>query len=170
MLPPPRIQTSAGELRTLEPGDWRLEQALSRDPEVVRWTLHPPELDDDAAKAYVERGRANAEAGRSRRYVIALNDEAVGLAGIFAPADSDPEVFYALLPAGRGLGAATVAAQALADWALAAGAKRVLLLTIVGNSASEGVARRAGFAEIGTEVRPQRGVPTQLKVWAKPAQ
>jgi RimJ/RimL family protein N-acetyltransferase len=163
--PPPALPSAVGELRALAADDWRLDQALSRDPDVVRWTLHPADLGEEAARARVGRSRANAAAGRGRRYAIVLDGQAVGLAGIAAADDGDPEVFYALLPAGRRQGAATAAARALADWALNAGARRVLLLTIPGNTASEAVARRAGFAETGTEVRPHRGVPTEMTVW-----
>jgi RimJ/RimL family protein N-acetyltransferase len=163
--PPPELPTAVGELRALAVDDWRLDQALSRDPDVVRWTLHPGDLGEQAARARVERSRSNTAAGRGRRYAIVLAGQAVGLAGIAAADGGDPEVFYALLPAGRGQGAATAAARALTDWALNAGARRVVLLTILGNSASEAVARRAGFAETGTEVRPRRGVPTAMTVW-----
>jgi RimJ/RimL family protein N-acetyltransferase len=128
---------------------------------VVRWTSHPAGLDEAAARARVERSRGNAVV---RRYAIVLNGQGVGLAGIAVR--DDPEIFYALLPAGRGRGAATAAARALADWALEAGARRVMLLTIPGNAASEAVARRAGFAEAGTETRPYRDVPTEMTAWA----
>jgi RimJ/RimL family protein N-acetyltransferase len=160
LVPPPSLHTEAGELRGLTAADWRLDQALSEDPDVVRWTLHPAGLDEAAARARVERSRANAVV---RRYAIVLSGQIVGLAGIAVSAD--PEIFYALLPTGRGRGAATAAARALADWALEAGARRVVLLTIPGNAASEAVARRAGFAEAGTEVRPHRDIPTEMTVW-----
>jgi RimJ/RimL family protein N-acetyltransferase len=161
LVPPPLLHPEVGELRSLTAADWRLDQALSEDPDVVRWTLHPAGLDEAAARARVERSRANAVV---RRYAIVLSGQTVGLAGIAV--SDDPEIFYALLPAGRGRGAATAATRALAEWALEAGARRVVLLTIPGNKASEAVARRAGFAEAGTEIRPHSGMPTEMTVWA----
>jgi RimJ/RimL family protein N-acetyltransferase len=126
----------------------------------VRWTTHPIGLDEATARAKVERGRVSTVV---RRYSIVLNGQIVGLAGIAI--SDDPEIFYALLPAARGRGAATAAARALTDWALEAGARRVVLLTIPGNAASEAVARRAGFTQSGTEIRPHREVPTEMTVW-----
>jgi RimJ/RimL family protein N-acetyltransferase len=160
LVPPLLLATAAGELRSLTAADWRLYQTLSEDPDVVRWTTHPAALDEATARAKVERGRANAVV---RRYSIVLDGQIAGLAGIAVT--DDPEIFYAVLPAARGRGAATAAARALTDWALEAGARRVVLLTIPGNTASEAVARRAGFAEAGTEIRPHRDVPTEMTVW-----
>ena len=73
-----------------------------------------------------------------------------------------PEVFYSLLPAGRGRGLATRAATALAAWALGAGYPQVALLTLPGNAASEAVARRAGFVESGEEAGEDGRV---VRVW-----
>lgn len=36
-------------LRAIEGGDWRVEQDLSRDPDVVRWTLYPPSMTEAQA-------------------------------------------------------------------------------------------------------------------------
>ncbi|WP_407652812.1 GNAT family N-acetyltransferase [Amycolatopsis cynarae] len=44
-----------------------------------------------------------------------------------------------------------MATRVLGDWALDRGAPRVQLLTIPGNTASEAVARRAGFRIAGRE-------------------
>ncbi|WP_425458406.1 GNAT family N-acetyltransferase [Amycolatopsis rhizosphaerae] len=73
------------------------------------------------------------------------------------------------MPSGRGCGAATIATLVLSDWAFDHGAPRVQLLTIPGNTASEAVARRAGFRIAGREVRPRRGGRIEMLRWAKEA-
>jgi hypothetical protein len=108
---PVEISADPWRLRLLSEADWTLGWALSRDPEVLRWTLYPP------------------------------------------------EAFYALLPQGRHRGAATAAALALSEWEFSVGVKRVLLLTITGNTASEAVATRAGFVPDGEEFRDHQGSP-----------
>lgn len=166
-LPPAELRADPYELVAIGRGDWRLEQALSRLPDVVRWTHYPPDLSDDEAQARAGQIEEAGIAGRLRRYRIMLGGDALGAAGISVAEEVD--VFYALLPAGRGRGAATVSTKALADWALAHGAPRVRLLTIVGNTASEAVARRCGFAVEGREVRQQRGKDVEILRWHKNA-
>ncbi len=78
-----------------------------------------------------------------------------------------PEVFYALLPQGRGRGAATVAAVALSDWALSLGLAPVLLFTMIGNTTSEAVAARAGFTFAGQDVLDHRGQPAAMRRWTR---
>ncbi|GMA22959.1 hypothetical protein GCM10025864_07180 [Luteimicrobium album] len=146
-----------GRLRALVAEDWRLEQELSRTPDVPRWTYYPPDLSDDDARRRVDRSLERARDGLAYRYaVVGPGDQVVGSVGTTTP-DGVPEVFYALLPAGRGLGLATRAVAALGDWALAAGHDEVWLSTLDGNAASEAVARRAGFVARDTVTTAARG-------------
>jgi RimJ/RimL family protein N-acetyltransferase len=167
---PPTLAADGWQLRALTDEDWRLEWTMSRDPEVVRWTLYPPDMTEESARERVRRTRQRADEQVATRYaVLDHNGTAVGTAGI-ACNDTDPheaEVFYALLPHGRHHGAATAAARTLSDWALTNGIKRVLLSTIPGNSASEAVARRAGFALDGEETREQRGESILMRRWSR---
>ncbi len=165
--PPDRIDTSVGRLRALTVDDWPVEQALSRDPDVFRWTLYPAELDDEGARSRAERGVLRAQVGDAQRYVVLADETPIGTAGIFVAEDGTPEIFYALLPDGRGRGAATAAAVALSDWAFSVGARTARLWTIVGNSASEAVAARAGFVQAGDEIHLQRGEPKRMKRWIR---
>jgi RimJ/RimL family protein N-acetyltransferase len=143
-------------LRTLADEDSRLEWAMSRDPEVVGWTLYPPDLTEQSARERIRTVRECLDERLAGRYVVLDSDDiAVGTAGI-AGNETDPleaEVFYALLPHGRHRGAASTAARALSDWALGNNAGRVSLITIAGNGASEAVARRACFALDGEKTR-----------------
>ncbi len=169
---PAEIAVDSWRLRLLSDADWKLAWSMSRDPEVVRWTLYPPEMTEDAAH---RRGRRITESANQRlsgHYAVLDADHAaIGTAGI-ASSDGDPaaaEVFYALLAQGRHRGAATAAALALTEWAFSVGVERVLLLTITGNIASEGVATRAGFIPYGEEIRGHQGSPTQMRRWARSA-
>lgn len=164
-LPPTELLAEPYVLRAIVSDDWPLEQALSRVPDVVRWTVYPPDLSDDDAQDRIARIEQAGRDGRLRRYRITAGPEVLGTAGISIT--GDPEVFYALLPSGRGRGAATIAARALSDWALDHGAPRVQLLTIPGNTASEAVARRAGFTIEGREIRSQRGTDIEMLRWIK---
>jgi RimJ/RimL family protein N-acetyltransferase len=54
-------------------------------------------------------------------------------------------------PPHRGEGYATEATLALAGWASASGAERVVLRAAVGDAAAQGAARRAGFRADGVQ-------------------
>jgi RimJ/RimL family protein N-acetyltransferase len=75
------------------------------------------------------------------------------------------EVFYALLPAGRGYGSATRAAALLARWATHAGATQVVLVTFAENTASQRTAQRADFEQVGRERRQVKDTTTDLLLW-----
>lgn len=168
--PPAEIAADPWRLRLLSDADWKLAWAMSRDPDVVRWTLYPPEITEDAAQRRGRRITESAEQRLSGHYaVLATDDAAIGTAGI-ASSEGDPaaaEVFYALLPQGRHRGAATAAALALSEWAFSVGVERVLLLTITGNTSSEAVATRAKFVPDGEEIRDHQGSPTRMQRWAR---
>ncbi|KAD3633160.1 GNAT family N-acetyltransferase [Arthrobacter yangruifuii] len=156
-------------LRILTAADWRLEQALSRDDDVIRWTLFPPDLSDDRALHRVERAAEARTESLLARYSLRQGEDVLGTAGISSTAYGTPELMYALLPFGRGRGAATAAARGLSDWALGSGFPEVGLRTIYGNSLSEAVARRAGFHPRRTERQRQRGALVKMLYWTRTA-
>lgn len=168
-VPPPTLFARAFLLRALTGMDWPLDQALSWDAEVIRWTLYQPKMSGPQSRARVAGSLRGADEGRLYRYVVLDGEEVLGTAGIAARQPDAPEVFYALLPEGRGRGAATAAAQLLSDWALAAGSQAVALVTVCGNTGSEAVARRAGFEPGAVGRRDQRGVPMDMTSWIKHA-
>lgn len=165
--PPEELQAGAWRLIALTGDDWPLEHAMSRERDVVVWTLYQPDMSEAEARARIRRSAEAAAAGEGCRYRIVGEVGSVGTAGIAAGSSGAPEVFYALLSWGRHRGAATAAARALSDWALSNGARRVVLLTIVGNRASEAVATRAGFAREGVEYREHHGAPAEMIRWAR---
>ncbi|QXG75747.1 GNAT family N-acetyltransferase [Modestobacter sp. L9-4] len=163
---PTELTDGRADLRLMTPGDWPVEVALSAVPDVVRWTRYPPDLDETGARARIETRTRGAAAGTGGRYVVRDPTGLVaGTAGIAMNGQRDPEVFYALLPAGRGRGLATAATRQLTRWALDVGHDRVVLKTILGNTASEAVARRSGFTPAGVETATVRDAEVQLRRW-----
>ncbi len=164
---PDLLQAGRFALRILTADDWRLEQALSMDEDVIRWTLFPPRLTDELARQRMFRlAEARAQA-LAARYALCEGADLLGTAGISCTVDGTPELMYALLPDGRGRGAATAATRGLSDWALANGCPKVSLRTIAGNILSEAVAERSGFRAKRNERQRQRGILVKMRYWIR---
>ncbi len=165
---PPEHLAGEVTLRAIGPDDWRLEQQLSHDPDVVAWTHYPSDMDETQARQRIDRTRQHALLGAMQRYVV-LDQAAqpLGTCGITKLDTEAPEVFYVLLPGARGHGAATHAVVALTEWVLAQGYRQVVIETIVGNSASERVAQRAGFGPAGRREAEQRGDRVVVRRWVR---
>ena len=163
----PRTLSAGGaDLRLITPDDWPVEVALSAQPDVVRWTRYPPGLDEEGARARIDTRVRGAVTGTGGRYVVRDDTgRAVGTAGIAMNGQCAPEVFYSLLPAGRGRGLATAATRRLTEWALAVGHDHVVLKTILGNTASEAVAGRSGYHPVAIETATVQDVEVQLRCW-----
>ena len=150
---PDTLDLPVGRLRALAPADWRLDHALSRVPDVPRWTYYPAEVSEREARARVARSIELRRDGRGGRFVVEVDGRPVGTVG-FALRVDGPYVYYAFLPEGRGQGVATAAVAALTGWAFAHRATEVHALTMVGNDASERVLERAAFVRVGLDVEP----------------
>ena len=81
--------------------------------------------------------------------VVEADGELVGSAGLILLDPERVEVGYWIAPWARRQGYATEATVALVGWAFEHGAEEVLLRAAVGNTASQQVARRAGFRADG---------------------
>jgi RimJ/RimL family protein N-acetyltransferase len=136
---------------------YRLEDAAAvhracQDPDILRWiSALPLPYTDDAAREWagVTAPRDRAE-GRALPTVVEVGGEFMGACGIhFVPGRLGPEIGYWTAPWARGRGYAAEAACGLADWGLRLGAPRVHLYADVRNTASQAVARRAGFTQEG---------------------
>ncbi len=150
------IATFRGEparLRPVEEDDWRLDQELSRVPDVTRWTYYPADASEEVARRRVARNLELRAAGRGGRYIVVTDDGPVGTIGIGSRV-AGPFLYYALLPSARGRGLATAAVTGLADWLIAHGEPSVAASTMVGNTASERVLARAGFVPGELDVGP----------------
>ncbi|MDM7989001.1 GNAT family N-acetyltransferase [Arthrobacter sp. zg-Y877] len=166
---PDTLQVGRFALHIVTSQDWPLEQSLSMDDDVIRWTLFPPHLSDELARYRMTRAEEARGESLLARYTVWDSGDVLGTAGISATVDGAPELFYALLPSGRGRGAATAATRGLSDWALANGFPRVALRTIYGNTLSEAVARRARFRPVRTEQQRQRGSMVKMLYWTRSA-
>jgi RimJ/RimL family protein N-acetyltransferase len=150
------VVTPAGEtarLRAVEEDDWRLDQELSRVPDVTRWTYYPPDVSEEEARRRVARSFVIRADGRGGRFVVVTGGTAVGTIGVGSRL-SGPFLYYALLPSARGRGLATAAVAALSGWLLEHGEEAVGASTMVGNVASERVLARAGFVPGDLAVEP----------------
>ncbi|GEL97375.1 GNAT family N-acetyltransferase [Cellulomonas terrae] len=136
-------------LRAMREDDWRLEQTLSRVPDVPPWTYYPADLTSEDARDRVARSLALRSQRRGARFVVEREGAAVGMVGLELRTDV-PSVYYAFLPAGRRLGLATEAVRAVARWVLDHGAHEVRASTRLENVASERVLERAAFRRDGT--------------------
>ena len=157
----PLDRTAGAVLRLLGEEDWALEQKLSEVPDIPRWTLYPPRMSETQARRRSQLNRERAVVGSAARYVVEVDEKPLGTAGIAFP-ERGPEVFYALLPVGRGAGLATEAVRALTQWAVESGHPVVRLHTMEGNHASENVAKRAGYTRAGQDTDDDGTVVT---VW-----
>jgi len=163
-------------MRLLTTLDTDLLVSGSRDPEVVRWTFMPPRLDTAGAAQMLDRWQSLIRDGRARQYVVAAASEPstpVGLASLILQDTEDPscvDVAYWLLPAGRGRGLMTHAVRLLLGWAFdVAGCTCAALHTKEGNTASEAVARRSGFSEVGRRTWNHDGRRIHLRRWTRAA-
>ena len=165
---PAELADDRASLRLITVDDWPVEVALSSLPDVVRWTRYPPGLDENAARARIEARTRGAAAGVGGRYVLRdPTGNVVGTAGIAMNKQHAPEVFYALLPAGRGRGLATAATVQLTEWALGIGHDVVVLKTMLGNTVSEAVACRSGFAAVTVETVAEGDTTVRLRRWER---
>lgn len=147
--------------------DWQLEYTLSRVPDVPQWTYYPVDMDEAAARQRVERAIQRHEQRIAARYAVVYDGATLGAAGMGLAGMPEPEVFYVLLPEGRGRGLATWSTRLLSNWLFDQGCHRVALETIAGNVSSERVAGRAGFVHESTHRGDQHGVPVELKRWLR---
>jgi RimJ/RimL family protein N-acetyltransferase len=168
---PPTLAAEGVFLRRLSRGHVGLLVEASHDPEIVRWTFLPPDLDEAGATALAERWLSRAAEGRLRQYVIssARSEPAVGLVSLVLQDSEDPrlaDVVYWLLPEGRHRGLVTQAVRLLLQWAFEqSSVARVALYTKEGNQPSERVAQRSGFRNSGTVQRERGGQALTLRRW-----
>lgn len=152
-------------LRAVTDEDWCMEQQLSQNAEVVRWTSYPAAITEAEARTRVARQQERARQGVTQRYTIWDGDTRVGTCGLGFLDQPSPEAMYALLPTARGRGVATSALRLLTDWAAEYGRPAVTVVTVEGNAASAAVARRARFSIIETYEGQHRGAASTLHRW-----
>jgi RimJ/RimL family protein N-acetyltransferase len=146
------IRTERLVLRPFRPEDVDAVHRASQDPETQRWiSAIPVPYTREDARRFVEDVAPRERADRLGLSVaIEADGELVGTGGIYLRAGRlGHEIGYTIAPWARRNGYAAEAAHALADWGLGLGAPRVHLFADVRNTASQAVARRAGFRQEG---------------------
>ncbi len=153
-LPVPTNALTAGGIALRR---WQASDAewyvAARDEEIFAWTDEPRLLSADLVREAITRNDLEP------RFVgLAITDAFSGaLLGNLAlrPTDDWPEeaeISYWLAPAARGRGAATISIRLLIGWTFDNSTiDRIRLRTKPGNLASQAVASRAGFRQVGEE-------------------
>ena len=139
------------ELRRLAPADRDAVFEACRDPEIQRWTTLPAPFTRADADLLVEEAALRWRDGIVAELVVLEDGRLVGATHLAFHADWRASVAYWLAPEARGRGIATRAVRLLLRWAFETfdDLVRVELWSMVGNEASDGVARRLGFVEEG---------------------
>jgi RimJ/RimL family protein N-acetyltransferase len=129
-------------------------EALTRDPDVLRFTRVPTRRSDDFAAGwiagYVQGWRDGSRAGFA---IIDCDDDAfLGMCGLIRIdwEASEAEMGYVVAPAARGRGAASRSIDLVSRWAFDdLGLARIEAVIDVTNEASLRVAERAGYKREG---------------------
>ena len=147
------LRTERLVLRPYRSADIAVIHRACQDPAIQHWiTAIPVPYTLEMARTFVEETSVRERAeGTGMSVAIEADGELVGSSGVYGRPDGrlGPEIGYWMAPWARGAGYAAEAARSLADWAIAHGAPRVHLFAGVRNSASQAVARRAGFTQEG---------------------
>lgn len=160
-FPPYLALNTSACLTLLRQDNWTIEKLLSETADVPLWTFYPAEMSETDARNRASANPLRAESGTGARYVIEASGRPLGTAGL-VQRENSVEVFYALLIKARGRGLATLAVSVLSAWAFAHGHESVELLSMMGNLASERVAQRAGFKNVGLRTEEDG---TVTRIW-----
>jgi RimJ/RimL family protein N-acetyltransferase len=139
------------ELRRLSSPDRGPVLRACQDAEIARWTGLPSPFTVADVDALFRDAEQRWEEGTAAELAILDRGAFAGSTHIVFHAGWRASVAYWLAPEARGRGLATRSVRLLTPWAFDTFAElvRIELWSIVGNEASDAVARRAGFVEEG---------------------
>ena len=139
------------ELRRLEPSDRDAVLHACQDAELLRSTALPDPYTEEDANRLMDEVRAQWEEGRGAELAITVDGDLVGSIHLVFHGEWRASVAYWLAAEARGNGYATRSVRLLTGWAFETfdPLVRIELWSIVGNDASDAVARRSGFVEEG---------------------
>jgi RimJ/RimL family protein N-acetyltransferase len=150
VLPTEPLLDGATALRAWRESDIPALVAACQDPDIVRWTRVPREYGEPEARAYLLARHEAIAAGATAPFAIVQATDGPLLGSIslmrFAHQHARAEVGYWLARAARGQGHAVRAVRLICAWGFRTlQLERIDLFAATGNSASQGVAQRAGF-------------------------
>jgi RimJ/RimL family protein N-acetyltransferase len=147
----PTLRDDELEVRRLVPTDYDAILEGCGDPEIVRWTDLADPFTPDAARTFLEEAARAWYDGTVAELALVVDDRLVGGTHLAFYSDWRASVAYWLAADSRGRGYATRAVRLVTAWGFETfpSLVRIELWSIVGNEASDAVARRAGFTEEG---------------------
>ncbi|GAA0796493.1 GNAT family N-acetyltransferase [Spirilliplanes yamanashiensis] len=153
-LPGGELSDGVVTLRPLDASDTAFLTELARLPDVVATSVPPVAPEPAELAVRCERAAARWLAGERADLVIAdaVTGERAGEIGLYyqEPRTGQAMIGYSMLPAWRGRGYPTRAAQLLALWAFAeTGIARLIAGTLPANTGSQRVLEKAGFHREG---------------------
>jgi RimJ/RimL family protein N-acetyltransferase len=171
--PDPPLADDAIRLVPLAPEHDEGLDAMSRDPDVRRFTYVPSEPPPGFAASW--RGRYDEgwrDGTRAGFAIESLDGELLGFAGFvkLELEERQGEVGYIVSPAARGRGVAARMLGLLTVWAFdGLGLERIELRIDVVNAASERVAERAGYTREGVlrSVAFKEGLRADIAIWSR---
>ena len=139
------------ELRRLLPTDREAILLACQDPEISRWTDIPDPFTSESALALLDDAARAWYDGTVAELAIVADSRMVGATHLAFYSDWRASVAYWLASEARGRGLVTRAVRLVTGWGFETfeSLVRIELWSIVGNEASDAVARRAGFVEEG---------------------
>jgi [ribosomal protein S5]-alanine N-acetyltransferase len=171
-LPEPMLQDASVGLRPWRETDIPVVVAMSRDPDVLRFTNVPDPYGEDDAGIWLALQPARLRAGDGAAFAIVEppGDRPLGAIGVrVLHGRGIAEVGYHLSPEARGRGLATAALRLLSVWALRTlPIARLQLTTHLDNPASQRVAEKAGYTREGVlrAWADQRGTRVDLIMYS----
>ena len=148
-LPEPMLRDATAGLRPWREADISVVVAMSRDPDVLRFTNVPDPYGEDDAGIWLALQPARLRAGDGAAFAIVEppDDRPLGAIGVrVLHGRGIAEIGYHLAPEARGRGLATAALRLLSVWSLRTlPVARLQLTTHLDNPASQRVAEKAGY-------------------------
>lgn len=156
-MEPVTLTTERLLLRPFAPADVQAVHTACQDPAIPRWTSVPSPFGMAQAHDYITRSQEEWRTDTQYRFAVTTKADGTltGAVSLFRmtlrSAERQAEIGYWTTREQRGNGWTAEAVREVARWALTElGVERLEWLAEVGNSASRGVALKAGFRMEGT--------------------